>query len=309
MGLGHTLYVHRGKFEGVLNGIDYDVWNPEIDRLIPVQYTSETLEAKSDVKEALRDRLWLRKELKPILTYVGRLDHQKGVPLIHHGIFYALARGIQVVVMGRSSEPALNAHFRHLQHVLNDNPDCHLEIGFDVELSHLIYAGADMILLPSLFEPCGLAQMIALKYGTVPIVRAVGGLVDTVFDRDYSDRPSSERNGYAFQHIDNMAVESALDRAIDLWYSHPPEFRELMVNGMRQDHSWAHPGQRYVNIYEYIAARKSSALTADTSAGREALSESVDGQPEHADVRRDRVDTMREDVNAFRERIRTETNQ
>jgi starch synthase len=113
-----------------------------------------------------------------------------------------------------------------------------------------------MILLPSLFEPCGLAQMIALKYGTVPIVRAVGGLVDTDFDRDYSDRPYSERNGYAFQHIDNMAVESALDRAIDLLYSHPPEFRGLMANGMLQDHSWAEPGQRYVNIYEYIAAHK-----------------------------------------------------
>src|SRR5450755_1426120 len=124
-----------------------------------------------------------------------------------------------------SPEPAINAHFWHLKHFLNDNPDCHLEVGFDAELSHLIYAGADMILLPSLFEPCGLAQMIALKYGTVPIVRTVGGLVDTVFDRDHSDRPYSERNGYVFQHIDNMAVESALDRAIDLWYSHPPEFR------------------------------------------------------------------------------------
>ena len=104
---------------------------------------------------------------------------------------------MQVVVMGRSSEPAINAHFWHLKHFLNDNPDCHLEVGFDVELSHLIYAGADMILLPSLFEPCGLAQVIALKYGTVPIVRAVGGLVDTVFDRDYSDRPYRERNGYS----------------------------------------------------------------------------------------------------------------
>jgi starch synthase len=305
MGLGHTLYVHRGKFEGVLNGVDYDVWNPEIDRLIPVQYTSETLNAKCNVKEALRDHLFLRKDLKPIVTYVGRLDHQKGVHLIHHAIFYALDRGMQVVVMGRSSEPAINAHFWHLKHFLNDNPDCHLEIGFNVELSHLIYAGADLILLPSLFEPCGLAQMIALKYGTVPIVRAVGGLVDTVFDRDYSDQPYSERNGYVFQHIDNMAVESALDRAIDLWYSHPTEFRELMVNGMRQDHSWADPGQHYVNIYEYIAARKPYAPTVDTSADRKARSECVDGQPEHADARRERADTMREDVDTFPDRIHT----
>jgi starch synthase len=252
MGLGHTLHTHRGKFGGVLNGVDYDVWNPEIDVLIAERYTPETLERKYGNKEALRNRLWLRKDFKPILACVGRLDRQKGVQLIHHAIFYALAHDMQVVVLGKCPEPAINAHFWHLKHHLNDNPDCHLELGFDEGLAHLIYAGADMILLPSMFEPCGLTQMIALKYGTVPIVRAVGGLVDTVFDRDYSDRPHWERNGYVFHQSDNMAVEAALDRAVGLWYSYPAEFRQLMVNGMRQDHSWAEPGQHYVNIYEHI---------------------------------------------------------
>ncbi len=309
MGLGHTLYTHRIKFGGVLNGIDYDVWNPEIDPLIPVHFTPETLDGKYAVKEALCDRLWLRKGLKPILAYVGRLDRQKGVELIHHAIFYALARGLQVVVMGGAAEPAINAHFWHLKGFLNDNPDCHLEIGFDVELSHLIYAGADMMLLPSHFEPCGLSQMIALKYGTVPIVRAVGGLVDTVFDRDYSDRPDSERNGYVFNHIDNLAVESALDRAIDLWYAHPTEFRKLMVNGMRQDHSWADPGQHYVNIYEFIAARKPSAPI-EQGAEEEVLSEAVDAQreqvaapPDEIDALREHVETLHEDVEALPERV------
>jgi starch synthase len=251
-GLAPVLHAHRGKFGGVLNGVDYDVWNPEIDPLIPQHFTSDELGGKYAVKEALRDRLLLRKDFKPILSYVGRLDRQKGVHLIHHAIFYALARGVQVVVMGGAAEPAINDHFWHLKRLLNDHPDCHLEIGFDVELSHLIYAGADMILLPSLFEPCGLSQMIALKYGTVPIVRAVGGLVDTVFDRDYSDRPPGERNGYVFHQTDNIAVESALDRAVGLWSSYPTEFRELIVNGMRQDHSWAAPAQHYINIYEHI---------------------------------------------------------
>jgi starch synthase len=261
--------------------------------LIPAHFSPHEIEGKYVVKDALRDRLWLRKGFKPILTYVGRLDRQKGVQLIHHAIFYALARGLQVVVMGSSPEPAINAHFWHLKEVLNDNPDCHLEIGFDVELSHLVYAGADLMLLPSIFEPCGLSQMIALKYGTVPIVRAVGGLVDTVFDRDYSDRPPSERNGYVFQHIDNMAVESALDRAIDLWYTQPVEFRELMVNGMRQDHSWAEPGQHYVNIYQYIAAHKPPP-SADERAGGEALSECIDEQQGDADTRFDNRDALRE---------------
>jgi starch synthase len=98
--------------------------------------------------------------------------------------------------------------------------------------------------------------MIALKYGTVPIVRAVGGLVDTVFDRDYAPRPFEDRNGYVFHHHDNAALESALNRAIGLWYAYPAEFRQLVLNGMRQDHSWADPGHHYVNIYEYIAVHK-----------------------------------------------------
>ena len=144
------------------------------------------------------------------------------------------------------------ATFWHLKHYLNDNPDCHLELRFDAELAHLVYAGADMLVAPSNWEPCGLVQMIALKYGTVPIVRAVGGLADTVFDRDHSQRPYEQRNGYVFDHPDYPGIESALRRALGLWYRYPEEFRRLMVNGMRYDYSWNYPGQHYLNIYEYI---------------------------------------------------------
>jgi len=198
--------------------------------------------------DALRERLLLRKEYKPVVAYLGRIDHQKGSHLIEHAIFYALAEGAQFVLLSACPDPAVNAHFWHLKHYLNDNPDCHLEIGFDEGLAHLIYAGADMLVMPSLFEPCGLSQMTALKYGTVPIVRAIGGLVDTVFDRDHSARHPDDRNGYVFHQADNPALESAMARAIGLWYSYPGEFRQLMLNGMRQDHSWAGPGQDYVNI-------------------------------------------------------------
>ena len=139
-----------------------------------------------------------------------------------------------------------------LKHELNDNPDCHLELRFDADLAHLVYAGADLLVVPSHFEPCGLVQMVALKYGTVPVVRAVGGLADTVFDRDHSSRPPEERNGYVFNDADYSGIESALRRALGLWYSYPQEFRQLMANGMRCDYSWNHPGQHYLNIYEYI---------------------------------------------------------
>jgi starch synthase len=251
-GLGHTLNLHRDKFGGVLNGLDYDVWNPQIDPLIPSPYAADSVEGKYSNKDALRHRLLLRREYKPIVAYVGRLDAQKGVHLIRHGLHYSLRRGAQFVLLGSSSDDDIAREFWHLKHHFNDNPDCHLEIGFDEELSHLIYAGADLILMPSMFEPCGLAQLIGLKYGSVPVVRAVGGLVDTVFDKDYSYRPEGERNGFVFDHPDEAGLEFALGRAIDLWHHAPQEFRRLMLQGMAWDYSWARPGQDYQNIYNFI---------------------------------------------------------
>ena len=133
-------------------------------------------------------------------------------------LFYTLARGGQFVLMGDAHyDDSINGHFRHLKDYLNDNPDCHLEIGYREELAHLIYAGADVLIVPSMFEPCGLAPLIAMRYGTVPVVRATGGMVDTVFDRDHSGHPPAERNGYVFHHTDNRAIESALSRALRLW--------------------------------------------------------------------------------------------
>ena len=252
-GLGHTLHVYQDKFTGVLNGIDCDFWNPEIDRYIPSHYTKDKFDEKAKNKKALRERLLLRDIDKPLIAYIGRLDDQKGVHLVHHAIYYALQNGAQFVLLGSATEPGINAHFQHEKHILNDNPDVHLELGFNEELSHLIYAGADMIVVPSNYEPCGLTQMIGFKYGTVPIVRGVGGLVNTVFDRDYDQtKPPEKRNGYVFYETDNYAIESAMDRALKLWYNHPDEFRQLAIQGMEYDYSWNHPASDYLAIYEHI---------------------------------------------------------
>ncbi len=251
-GLGHTLHVHQNKFGGVLNGLDYEMWNPETDPAIPAHYTVAHFSAKRQNTRALRERLWLRQTRQPVVAYVGRLDMQKGVALIRHGLFRSLRQGAQFVLLGSSPEQGINAQFWQLKHELNDHPDCHLEIGYDEDLAHLIYAGADILIVPSLFEPCGLTQMIALRYGTVPVVRWVGGLADTVFDRDYSDRPVEERNGYVFHQTDNLAIDSALDRAISLWFDDGGEFRQLAMRGMRCDYSWNRSGADYLNIYEMI---------------------------------------------------------
>jgi len=254
-GLEPTLHVHHMKYGGILNGIDYDVWNPEVDHEIPVRYGVDNLDAKYDNKRALRHRLMLADNDKPIVAFIGRLDPQKGLGLVRHAIFYSLERGAQFVLLGSSPDRSINDDFWGLKRMLNDSPDCHLEIGFDEGLAHLIYAGADMMLVPSQFEPCGLTQLIALRYGTVPVVRTVGGLADTVFDKDHSDRPLHQRNGYRFDHYDGPGLESALGRAIDCYYEYPQDFRSLMMNGMRADYSWNQPGEDYLNIYEFIRAR------------------------------------------------------
>ena len=251
-GLGHALHLHQDKFVGILNGLDYEMWNPETDPHIPQHFGATSLDRKAANTAALRERMLLREGRRPILAYVGRLDTQKGLHLIRHALFFALEQDAQFVLLGSGSEHGINEDFWHLKLRLNDNPDCHLEIGYDEDLAHLIYAGADLLVMPSLYEPCGLTQMIALRYGTVPVVRAVGGLKDTVFDWEYSALPPQQRNGFVFEHADPLGLESALDRALGLWRNEPALFRQLMLQGMACDYSWNHPGQRYLDLYEFI---------------------------------------------------------
>jgi len=251
-GLGATLHTHQGKFGGVLNGVDYNTWNPELDGFLVARYGIDNIEEKYKNKDALRDRFWLYKSNKPIISYIGRLDEQKGLGLVCHAAHYALSRGAQFVLLGSPSNHATFNQFAHLRNQLGQSVDCHIELGFNEELSHLIYSGSDMVVVPSAFEPCGLTQLIALRYGTVPIVRAVGGLADTVFDKDYAHTDMDARNGFTFNDLNTAGLESAMNRAIGLFYDYPEDFRRLMINGMKSDYSWNHPGTHYMNIYELI---------------------------------------------------------
>lgn len=252
-GLEPTLHTHHYKYGGIVNGIDYDTWNPEIDPHIPAHYNVDDIDQKYANKRALRDRLLLADNAKPIIAFIGRLDPQKGLDLVRHALFYSLNHAAQFVLLGSSPEHEINNYFWELKRHLNDCQDCHIEVGFDEDLAHLIYAGADMIIVPSLFEPCGLTQLIAMQYGTIPIVRSVGGLADTVFDKDHAHhKPLHERNGYVFHNYDNAGIESAISRAIACYYEYPDHFRDLMKNALRCDYSWKSAGQHYLNIYDYI---------------------------------------------------------
>ncbi|MEL6552240.1 MAG: glycogen synthase GlgA [Cyanobacteria bacterium J06621_11] len=254
-GLQPTLEAHQDRFGGILNGLSYDVWNPETDEQLPANYGISDFESKERNKKALRERMLLASNDKPIVAFIGRLDQQKGVHQVHHGLYYSLANDAQFVLLGSASEPGLNDWFWHEKIHLNDNPDCHLEIGYNEELAHLIYAAADIMIVPSNYEPCGLTQIISLKYGTVPVVRGVGGLVNTIFDVDYDqDKPPEERNGFVFYENDSYALESALGRALNLYHQKPEEFARLAKRGMDCDYSWKKPGDQYVGVYEYIRA-------------------------------------------------------
>lgn len=258
-GLDAILREHRQKFFGILNGVDYSYWNPEIDRYLPVHFSQReypankkdhsTLDKKGLLKKQLRERLCLAEEHRPIVACITRLVPQKGIELIRYAIEQIDQKKAQCILLGSGSVPEINREFYELKHRFADHLQVHIILQHQEELAHLIFAGADMLIVPSLFEPCGLTQMIALKYGTVPIVRQTGGLADTIFDVDHSNKSFEETNGYVFKDPTPAGLDSALDRAIRCWFDEPERWRRLMLNGMRTDYSWNHSSDRYIGLY------------------------------------------------------------
>jgi len=260
-GLDQTILRYENKFAGVLNGIDYSYWNPELDRYLPTHYSPRdvpsnkkdrtTLDQKAYVKKYLRDRIGLSEDYKPLVGCIARLVPQKGIELIKHTLKYALEHNGQFVLLGSSPIPSINAEFHAIKAHYADHPDIHLILTHQEDLAHQIFAGCDMLIVPSLFEPCGLTQMIALKYGTIPIVRKTGGLADTIVDVD-SGEPFEKTNGYVFENPDNAGIESALSRAFECWFGNHDRWHKLMINGMNIDFSWNHPAGRYIDIYQKL---------------------------------------------------------
>ncbi|KAL6843123.1 hypothetical protein ACP4OV_026836 [Aristida adscensionis] len=217
---GHgAIAPHRGKFYGILNGIDPDIWDPYSDSSIPVHYTSESVvEGKSAAKKALQQKLGLQQNDVPIVGIVTRLTAQKGINLIKHAIHRTLERNGQVVLLGSAPDPRVQSDFCNLANSLHgvNYGRVRMCLTYDEPLSRLIYAGSDFIIVPSIFEPCGLTQLVAMRYGTIPIVRKTGGLYDTVFDVDHDkDRARArglEPNGFSFNGADSNGVDYALNR-------------------------------------------------------------------------------------------------
>ncbi|KAG0482789.1 hypothetical protein HPP92_010873 [Vanilla planifolia] len=226
-----------------------------------VAYTSENLiEGKRAAKEALQQKLGLDKSDCPLVGIITRLTVQKGIHLIKHAIWRTIDRNGQVVLLGSAPDPRIQNDFVNLANQLHSSHSgqVRLCLTYDEPLSHLIYAGSDFILVPSIFEPCGLTQLVAMRYGSIPVVRKTGGLYDTVFDVDHDkERAQSvglEPNGFSFEFADSGGVDYALNRAISAWYKSREWLNQLCKRVMEQDWSWNRPALDYIELY--YAARK-----------------------------------------------------
>eukprot|EP00252_Welwitschia_mirabilis_P009331 TRINITY_DN21856_c0_g1_i2.p1 TRINITY_DN21856_c0_g1~~TRINITY_DN21856_c0_g1_i2.p1 ORF type:complete len:1127 (+),score=268.55 TRINITY_DN21856_c0_g1_i2:154-3534(+) len=252
---------HTYKLHGIVNGIDPDIWDPFSDPFIPVAYTHENVvEGKKAAKEELQRRLGLKLTDRPLVGVITRLTAQKGIHLIKHAIWRTLDRSGQVVLLGSAPDPRIQNDFNNLANVLHNTKGdmARLCLTYNEPLSHLIYAGSDFILVPSIFEPCGLTQLTAMRYGTIPVVRKTGGLNDTVFDVDH-DRGRAEAqdlapNGFCFDVPDSAGIDYALNRAISAWYDNREWFHSLCKQVMEQDWSWNRPALDYMELY--YCARK-----------------------------------------------------
>jgi starch synthase len=248
--------VIRGRgadVSGILNGIDTRVWDPAGDAALPQRYDTTQLQGKAGCKAALQMRFGLeRLPAAPLLGVVSRLTSQKGLDLVLSVLPDIVRHGGQLVVQG-TGEPALEAAFRM---AASAHPGrVGVLLGYDEPGAHRLIAGADMILVPSRFEPCGLTQMYGLRYGTVPVVRRVGGLADTV-----RDAATADGNGFVFDAAQAPALADAVARAIDA-FRQPDRWAGLMQRGMAENLAWDGPARQYMELYARACAARTQAQT------------------------------------------------
>jgi starch synthase len=251
-GLLDTLVSCRHKLHGILNGIDANFWNPMADPYLPFQYGSTPGEGKRRNKQALCNRLGLEDNPSlPLVSVITRLVPQKSPYLIRHALLRTLEKRGQFILLGSVPDKETEEEFRLLKEALAANPHVKILMKSEEGLAHQIYAASDFLLIPSLFEPCGLTQLIALKYGAVPIARRTGGLADTVFDIDTASSIAQDlRNGFTFDHPDIQGVDWALLRALECYKTNPAKYQMLMSQGMRADFSWTQSASTYLSVYK-----------------------------------------------------------
>ncbi len=247
-----VLQSRRDVLSGIVNGVDYGQWNPATDGNLAAQYTRETFEqGKAACKAALQKDLGLPVAPRvPLVTFIGRLVEQKGVDLLAATVRdWVQSHDVQWVILG-TGDVKFEEQFTLLGERFPHRVATRLE--FSNRLAHRIEAGADILAMPSRYEPCGLNQLYSLKYGTVPVVRATGGLVDTITNFDEKTLEAGKANGFTFSDTSALALSEALERACNT-YARPEIFKRLVEIGMGQDWSWAASAKQYVELYAATA--------------------------------------------------------
>jgi starch synthase len=253
-GLNGHLYYHRPKLKGIVNGIDTELWNSATDKLLAADYDYDSvLEKKIENKRALQEQLGLEQDDGQfVIGLISRLTDQKGLDLVNIVFPEVLDERTQVVILG-TGDPRYEGAFRYYEGE-NKGRVC-AYISYNESLAHLIYAGADALLVPSLFEPCGLTQLIAMRYGTVPIVRETGGLKDTVLPYDEN---TNEGNGFTFDWYQADLLLDAVRRAKALYFEDRGRWNDMVKRDMAKDVSWENSARKYLALYDELSSEEAA---------------------------------------------------
>lgn len=247
-GLDWLLRMRQDRLIGITNGVDYDAWNPATDKTIAANFSAEDMTGKRVCKLDLLRRFGLPEEVdRPIIATISRLVAQKGYDLIKQAAGQMLEAGAFFIALGSGE-----SEYEKFLQALKDYAPHRVAIykGFNEPLAHQIEAGADIFLMPSLYEPCGLNQMYSMRYGTVPLVRATGGLDDTV---EQFNPMNGEGTGFKFEHYSAQALVDKIRETL-YWYTQPAAWRRIQQNGMRVDNSWQAAARKYVRVYQALSA-------------------------------------------------------
>ena len=249
MGLDGLLRARGGVLTGILNGVDTAVWNPATDESLAAPYTAPQLRRRMQNKRAVEERFSLIPGDGPIFCVVSRLTWQKGIDILAASIDALAGRGARFAILG-SGDAALEGLLRAA--AARHRGRVSLVTGHDEPLSHLLQGGADAIVMPSRFEPCGLTQFYGLRYGCVPVVARVGGLADSIIDANDAAISAGVATGLQFQPVDAIGLEAALTRAVG-FYADPPAWQAMQKRGMKSDVSWAKSSRHYAALYAGLA--------------------------------------------------------
>ena len=253
-GLENYLKQRKDSLFGIVNGLDENIWNPEKDKYLIKPYSSKNLEGKTENKIYLQKSLFKKQDLsKPLFSIVSRLAQQKGIDLIIKIFPELIKKEAQFVLLGKGYLKYEN-FFRNIAKQYPEKVSANIE--FNEKLAHQIYAGSDIFLMPSYFEPCGLGQLIAMKYGTVPVAHAVGGIKDTIKKSKVKSQKSKiivvEGEGFLFERYDPKEFLEAIEEALEA-YQNKEIWHKLQINGMNKDFSWHKSAKEYLKLYKFLA--------------------------------------------------------